>query len=141
VSTGFPNVAERCADYLGSEVALRSAEARLDAFLSALSMDARNLFSLLERGKALYRDHEIVLTLQGNTVRLTHVNFLVLSIATNDGFVICSGTRDGGHSPRLTIEKGDLDIARITTVRLIEDAVDAVAQHLARRLSNEKTHA
>jgi len=141
VSTSFPNIAERCAEYLSSEEALRSAEGRLDALSAAHSMDARNLYSLLKSGKALFRDYQVTLSLVGNSVRLTHADFLIVSVATNDGFVICSGARNRGHSPRLNIGEGDLDIARISTVRLIEDAVDAVAQHFARLVSKEKNHA
>ncbi|MCZ8261644.1 MAG: hypothetical protein O9333_16115 [Beijerinckiaceae bacterium] len=141
MSAGFPDVGERCSEYLSSNQTLKSAEDRLDALTSNYSKDAKNLFSLVKSGKKFFREHEITLTMHRNSVRLTHANFLVLSITTMDGFVVCSGRRSGANSPRLKVQLGDLDIARITTVRLIEDAVDAVAQHLVRCLSEEKTHA
>ena len=139
---GWPDVGRRCQAYIGLGDLLSLYEWEFEEkFDRQWHQSARNVCSIVERSKAFLRKSEVTLTLVGNSVRLTHKKFLLVALATEDGFVVLSGSRSGVHSPHLKLQAGDLDLKRITTVRLLEDAIDAIAQHLARLISEGNTDA
>jgi hypothetical protein len=138
---GFSDFALLCERYFDDEN-LVQAEKRI----AAVSADewrsnASALAPLLKYGTHLLREYEVNVTRSRNFVKLWHDKFLILVVALQAGFVVVSGIRNRRNVRNEDITLGDLDVTKIDTVYLFEDAIDAIAQHLVRMLKQVGTHA